>query len=108
MEHRNVTPLTRQRAFATIKVVAKAVLDGEAGLTYSELARRLGMAKVNGQGLSTYLNEAAAICAEHGLPNVSVMVVSKDSLGSGSPMLPFHSFSVIGLIDTTGEVSDRP
>ena len=90
---RDVSPLARQRAFATIKVVAKAVTDGEQGLTYSELARRLGMSKVNGQGLSTYLNEAAAICAERGLPNVSVLVVSKDSLDKGTPMPSVGSFS---------------
>ena len=57
---RTVTPLTAQRAFATIQVVAKAVLAGEPALTYSELARRLGMAKVNGQGdrKSTRLNSS--------------------------------------------------
>lgn len=91
--HRDITPLTRQRAFATIQVVAKAMLAGESALTYSDLAQRLGMSKVNGQGLSTYLNEAAAICAEHGLPNVAVMVVSKESLQLGKPMPSVGSFS---------------
>lgn len=92
MSH-SVTPLTRQRALATIEVVARAVQGGEAALTYSELARRLGMSKVNGQGLSAYLNEAAAICAEHGLPNVAVMVVSQGSLEAGVPMPSDGSFS---------------
>ena len=92
-DQREVTPLTRQRAFATIKVVAEAMLAGEPALTYSELARRLGMSKVNGQGLSSYLNEAAALCAEHKLPNVSVMVVSKDSLDRGSALPSEGSFS---------------
>ncbi len=91
--NRHVTPLTRQRAFATIQVVAKAMLDGEAAITYSELARRLGMSKVNGQGLASYLNEAAAICAEHGLPNVATLVVGKASLESGVPMPSEGSFS---------------
>lgn len=91
--NRDVSALTKQRAFATIKVVAKAVLAGEVALTYSELARRLGMSKVNGQGLSSYLNEAAALCAEHGLPNVSVMVVSKDSLDQGRPLPSDGSFT---------------
>ena len=90
---RNVTPLTRQRALATIQVVAEAVLAGEPALTYSELARRLGMTKVNGQGLKSYLSEAAAICAERGLPNVSCLVVSKDSLDQGAPMPSEGSFS---------------
>lgn len=90
---RHVTPLTKQRAFATIKVVAMGVLSGEPALTYSELARRLGMSKVNGQGLSSYLNEAAAICEEFGLPNVSVMVVSRSSADAGNPMPSEGSFS---------------
>lgn len=93
MGTRTVTPLTRQRAFATIKVVANAVLAGEPALTYSELARRLGMSKLNGQGLSSYLNEAAALCAEHGLPNVSVLIVSKESLDKGEPMPSEGSFA---------------
>jgi hypothetical protein len=93
MGNRNVTALTKQRAFATIKVVANAVLAGEVALTYSELARRLGMGKVNGQGLSSYLNEAAALCAEHSLPNVAVLIVSKDSLEKGDPMPSDGSFS---------------
>ncbi|WP_341212162.1 hypothetical protein [uncultured Limimaricola sp.] len=93
MAHRRITPLTRQRAFATIKVVAKAMQDGETAITYSELANRLGMSKVNGQGLASYLNEAAAICAEHNLPNVSCVVVSKDSLERGAPMPSEGSFS---------------
>ncbi len=93
MTSRNVTPLTRQRAFATIKVVAKAMLDGEVALTYADLARRLGMSKVNGQGLSSYLNEAASLCAQHGLPNVSVMIVSQESLQRGFPLPSEGSFS---------------
>jgi hypothetical protein len=103
--HRDVTPLTRQRAIATIKVVADAVLAEEPGLTYSELARRLGMAKVNGQGLSSYLNEAAAICAEHNLPNVAVMVVSQESLKAGAPMPSEGSFSD-GFYANTGLTKD--
>ena len=104
-EDRDVTPLTRQRALATIQVVAEAVLAGEPALTYSELARRLGMSKVNGQGLSSYLNEAAAICAERGLPNVASMVVSKDSLERGAPMPSEGSFSD-GLYAATGLTRD--
>ena len=90
---RDVTPLTSQRAFATSQVVAKAMLAGEPAMTYSDLARRLGMSKVNGQGLSSYLNEAAALCAEQGLPNVSVMVVSKESFDRGNPLPSEGSFS---------------
>jgi hypothetical protein len=101
MGNRTVSPLTKQRAFATIKLVAKAVLGGEPALTYSELAKRLGMSKVNGQGLSTYLNEAAALCAQHGLPNVSVLVVSKDSLDHGNPMPSEGSFAQ-GFYASTG------
>ncbi len=93
MGNRDVSELTKKRAFATINVVAKAVLAGEQALTYSQLSQRLEMSKVNGQGLSSYLNEAAAICAEHGLPNVAVLVVSKDSLDRGVPMPSEGSFA---------------
>jgi hypothetical protein len=93
MGKRPVSPLTKARAFETIRVVAKAVLAGENALTYSELAQRLGMSKVNGQGLSSYLNEAAAHCSENGWPNVSVLVVSKDSLDRGNPMPSEGSFA---------------
>ncbi|MDR7123647.1 hypothetical protein [Pseudotabrizicola sp. 4114] len=103
--HRKVSALTKERAFATIKIVAKASLAGELALTYSELARRLGMSKVNGQGLSSYLNEAAALCAEHGHPNVSVLVVSKDSLDSGAPMPSEGSFAD-GFYASTGLTRD--
>lgn len=85
-EPHDVTPLTLERARATIRIVAQAVLAGEPALTYSDLARRLGMSKVNGQGLNSYLIEAAAICAEQGLPNVGVFVVSQESLQAGQPM----------------------
>ena len=57
-----VTPLTAQRARAAIRIVGQALQAGEMAVTYSELARRLGMSKVNGQGLNSYLIQAAAIC----------------------------------------------
>jgi hypothetical protein len=88
-----LTPLAEQRAWLTIKIVAEAVAKGELGLTYSDLARRLGMAKVNGQGLSQYLNRAAEICIGNGWPNVAVMVVSKESLEAGAPLPSKGSFS---------------
>ncbi len=92
-EPREITPLTAKRAQAAIEIVAKAVLAGEMAVTYSELARRLGMSKVNGQGLNSYLIEAAAICAEQGLPNIGVLVVSQDSLQAGLPLPAEGSFS---------------
>ena len=89
----DLSPLAEQRAWVSIKVIAEAVAKGELALTYSELARRLGMSKVNGQGLSQYLNRAAEICAENHWPNVSVLVVSKDSFDKGAPMPSKGSFS---------------
>ncbi len=89
----SVTPLTQKRAFETIRIVAQAVLAKEPAITYSELARRLNMSKVNGQGLATYLNRAAEICAEHWLPNVATLVVSKDSMDRGAPMPSEGSFA---------------
>ena len=93
MGTRELSPLAEERAWATIKIVAQSVAKGEMGLTYSELARRLGMSKVNGQGLTSYLNRAAEICASNGWPNVSVMVVSKESFDRGVPMPSKGSFS---------------
>lgn len=89
----SVSQLAKQRAFETIRIVAKAVAAGEQAITYSDLAQRLGMSKVNGQGLSTYLNGAAALCVEHDLPNVSVLVVSRESLERNQPMPSEGSFS---------------
>ena len=89
----DLSPLAEQRAWASIKVIAEAVGKGELALTYSELARRLGMSKVNGQGLSQYLNRAAEICAENKWPNVSVLIVSKDSFDKGASMPSKGSFS---------------
>ncbi len=90
-----ITPLTLERAQATIRIVAEAVLAGEPALTYSELARRLGMSKVNGQGLNSYLIAAAGLCAAQGLPNVGVYIVSQESLHAGQPLPAEGSFSDI-------------
>ena len=96
-----VSPLTHQRARAAIRIVAAAVAAGEPAVTYSELARRLGLSRVNGQGLVSYLAEAAAICAENGWPNVAALVVSKDSLDAGTPM-PSDGSLTKGLFERTG------
>ena len=66
MPKTDLTPLTQERALATIRIVAEAMTQGEPAITYGDLARRLGMSRVNGQGLNRYLTEAAAICAEQG------------------------------------------
>jgi hypothetical protein len=98
---RPISLLTRSRALATIRIVAGAVAAGEPALTYSALAQRLGMSKVNGQGLVSYLTEAAAICAGQGLPNVASFIASKDSLDAGAPMPSEGSLSD-GLLAATG------
>lgn len=89
---RKVTPLTRKRAFETIKVVARAMLDDEKVVTYSELAARLGMPNETGQGLGPILNEAAAMCQDNDLPDVSSVVVTKESLDRGRPFPSMRSF----------------
>ena len=63
------------------------------------------MSKVNGQGLASYLNRAAEICKEQGLPNVSTLVVSKESLDQGTPMPSSGSFSD-GFYASTGLTRD--
>jgi hypothetical protein len=89
---RKVTTLTRKRAFATIKVVAEAMLGGETALSYSELAGRLQMPNETGRGLGPILDEAAAMCIEHGLPDVSLVIVTKESIDRGYPMPSPDSF----------------
>ena len=103
-----VTPLTAQRARAAIRIVGQALQAGEMAVTYSELARRLGMSKVNGQGLNSYLIEAAAICAELGLPNIGVLVVSQDSLAAGTPMPAEGSLSATFYAKTGLDPDDVP
>ena len=103
-----VTPLTAQRARAAIRIVGQALHAGEMAVTYSELARRLGMSKVNGQGLNSYLIQAAAICAELGLPNIGVLVVSQDSLAAGTPMPAEGSLSATFYAKTGLDPDDVP
>ncbi len=103
-----VTPLTAQRARAAIRIVGQALQAGEMAVTYSELARRLGMSKVNGQGLNSYLIQAAAICAELGLPNIGVLVVSQDSLAAGTPMPAEGSLSATFYAKTGLDREDVP
>lgn len=103
-----VTPLTAQRARAAIRIVGQALQAGEMAVTYSYLARRLGMSKVNGQGLNSYLIEAAAICAELGLPNIGVLVVSQDSLAAGTPMPAEGSLSATFYTKTGLDRDDVP
>ena len=103
-----VTPLTALRARATIHIVGQALQAGELAVTYSELARRLGMSKVNGQGLNAYLIEAAAICAEQGLPNIGVLVVSQDSLAAGEPMPAQSALSTLFFTKTGLARDDVP
>ena len=89
---RKVTTLTRKRAFETIKVIASAMLNGEVAITYSELARRLALPNETGRGLGDVLGEAAAMCIERGLPDVSAVVVTKESFARGAPMPSLDSF----------------
>ena len=92
MGRRNVTKLTRERAFYSIKIVATAMLNNELGLSYSELANRLQMPNETGQGLGPILDEAAAMCLENSLPDISAVVVTKSSLEKGAPMPSLGSF----------------
>jgi hypothetical protein len=69
--NRRVTQLTRKRAFQTIKIIAKAMLDGE---------------------LAVILDEAAAMCVKHDLPDVSSLVVTKESMLQGRPFPSKESF----------------
>jgi len=98
---RKVTKLTRERAFSSIKIIAKAAMDGEIAVSYSELASRLGMPNDTGRGLGPILDEAAHMCLEFNLPDVSALVVTKTSLETGIPMPSEDSF-IDGVWPITG------
>jgi hypothetical protein len=68
------------------------MIEGETAISYSELARRLAMPNDTGRGLGPILDEAAAMCLEHGLPDVTSVVVTKESLVAGLPMPSRGSF----------------
>ncbi len=99
---RKVSKLTKKRAFATIKIVAKAMLDGERAIAYSDLATRLGMADTTGRGLGPILDEAAYMCKDFQLPDVSAVIVTKESLARGFPMPSDESFDDKGFWAITG------
>jgi hypothetical protein len=103
----SVTKLTRQRSFATIKIIAKAMLDGEECVSYSDLAYRLGMPNTSGQGLGPILDDAARQCMKFGLPDVSAVVVSKESILAGRPMPSERSFDQDGFWPITGTHRDE-
>ena len=97
---RKVTKHTREKAFASIKTVAKAMLAGETVISYSDLAVRIGT-NPTGQGLGDILDEAARMCIDHRLPDVSAVVCTKDSIDEGRPMPSSRSF-VDGVWPITG------
>ena len=103
-----VTELTHKRAFATIQVVARAILGGERVLTYSDLATRLGMPNETGQGLGPILDAAAATCEKHGMPNVSSVVVTKESVERGKPFPSLQSFDDDGSHPSGLSMDDVP
>jgi hypothetical protein len=68
------------------------MLNQETALSYSDLAKRLGMPNETGQGLGPILDEAAAMCVEHKLPDVSSVVATKESVDLGKPFPSLASF----------------
>jgi hypothetical protein len=104
---RRPTPLTSKRAFETIKIIARAMLDSEIAITYSDLASRLGMPNDTGRGLGAILDEAALKCKAAGLPNVTSVVVTKESLIAGKPMPSEASFNSAGIWPLSGTYRDQ-
>jgi len=104
-----VTKLARERGFAAIKLVAKAMIDGEKFITYRDLAQRLQMANETGQGLGHILNYATSLCSQHKLPDVSSVVVTADSLSKKAPLPSISSFDDDGFWRVSGiHVTDVP
>jgi hypothetical protein len=89
---RKVNPLTRKRAFLAIRAIGRAVVAGEQFVTYSDLATRLAMPNRTGRGLGKVLDEAAAMCRDRGLPDVTAVVVTKESVERGEPFPSLDSF----------------
>lgn len=86
----------------TIKIVAQAMIAGEAVITYSELAKRLGMPNDTGRGLGPILDEAAIRCRKRKLPDVTSVVVTKESFLAEKPMPSEASFNDDGLWPLSG------
>lgn len=106
MNEKHISPLTRQRAAETIHILARAVQNGEPAVSYSDFATRLGLSRVNAQGLASYLKEAAALCERHGLPNIATLVATKTSLDAGAPM-PSEGRLTDGFYEATGLSAEK-
>jgi len=78
------------------------MLNGEPAVTYSDLAKRLGMPNDTGRGLGPILDEAALKCKENNLPDITSVVVTKESLASGTPMPSEASFNALGFWPLSG------
>jgi hypothetical protein len=83
------------------------MLDNEKAVTYADLAARLGMPNDTGRGLGAILDEAALKCKEAGLPNVTSVVVTKESLLAGKPMPSEASFNSAGIWPLSGIHRDQ-
>lgn len=83
------------------------MLDGETAVTYSDLAARLGMPNDTGRGLGAILDEAALKCKDAGIPNVTSVVVTKESLLAGMPMPSDASFNANGFWPLSGLHKDQ-
>ncbi len=103
------TDYQRHKAFLVIKAVAKRAIEGAPFFSYSELAKEIGVIPPTGRGLGPILDEAARICVREKIPDVSSVVVSKDTLGTDSPMPSKDSFNSDGVWPITGvHMSDVP
>jgi hypothetical protein len=77
-------------------------MTGEKWISYSDLARRLGMSNDTGRGLGPILDEAALRCRENNLPDVSSVIVTKATLDTSQPMPSEDSFDSNGYWPLTG------
>ncbi len=76
--------------------------DGEDYITYLELDKRLGVPNPNGRNLSSILNEAARMCIKHNIPDVTAVVVTKESVEKGNPFPSIDSFNEKGIWPVSG------
>ncbi|MCB1449668.1 MAG: hypothetical protein KDJ67_06025 [Nitratireductor sp.] len=88
----SVSKNDRETAKEIIRVLVTFLREGGKYISYSDLADRLGKPDILARQLGKYLDEVSRICLQNRIPNLSSIVVMKDTLNSATPMPSKDSF----------------
>ena len=88
----SVSKNDRETAKEIIRVLVTFLREGGKYISYSDLADRLGKPEILARQLGKYLDEVSRICLQNRIPNLSSIVVMKDTLNSATPMPSKDSF----------------